>query len=174
MTGRVSDAELVAFYRGVALDHDNKRQFEGYLHHRLLINRCLDCGHWINPPRSMCPTCWSERVEAREVSGRGTVQWFTLLYQGAADAAPSRPYVAVVVELEEQANLRMHSTMVQCAPTEITCDMAVEVAWQDRDGAPLPVFRPVGAAEGRVPGPPVVAVGSNVSGKRMLRKGDHG
>jgi uncharacterized OB-fold protein len=67
-----------------------------------------------------------------------------LLYQGAA---ASHPYVDVGVELEEQANLRMHSTLVGCAPTEITCDMAVELAWQDRDGATLPVFRPAGAAD---------------------------
>ena len=150
----VSDAELVERYRGVALDHDNKGQFKGFLRRRLLINRCLDCSYWINPPRPMCPECWSGNVEAQEVSGRGKVQWFTLLHQGVAGAEPSHPYVAVVVELEEQANLRMHSTMVECTPREVACAMAVELAWQDRDGAPLPVFRPARAAERRVPGPP--------------------
>jgi uncharacterized OB-fold protein len=136
VNGAVNDAELVRRYPTVAIDHDNKEQWRGYLGHRLVMNRCLDCGHWHNPPRSMCPKCWSGRVEARAVSGRGRVQWFTLLH----DRDP--PYPAVVVELEEQANLRLTTTVIGCPPAQIACDMAVELAWQDYGGAPIPVFRP--------------------------------
>jgi uncharacterized OB-fold protein len=132
----VTDSELVRRYPAVAIDHDNKEQWRAYLGHRLLVNRCLDCGHWHNPPRSLCPACWSERVEAQPVSGRGRVQWFTLLYSGG------EPHPAVVVELEEQPNLRLTSTVIGCPPEQITCDLAVELAWQDHDGAPIPVFRP--------------------------------
>jgi uncharacterized OB-fold protein len=138
----VSDAELVARYPSVALDHDNKEQWRGFLAGRLLVNRCLDCGHWINPPRPMCPRCWSGRVEAQEVSGRGRVQWFTLLHDGVSGADPRTPYPAVVVELEEQPNLRFTSTVVGCRPEDLVCDMSVEVTWRDYHGAPIPVFRP--------------------------------
>jgi uncharacterized OB-fold protein len=134
----VTDTELVRRYPAVAIDHDNKEQWRGYLGHRLLMARCLDCGHWHNPPRSICPKCWSGRVEARPVSGRGRVQWFTLLHQGA----PVTAVPAVVVELEEQPNLRLTTTVIGCPPEQIVCDMAVELAWQDHDGAPIPVFRP--------------------------------
>jgi uncharacterized protein len=140
--GTVSDAELVERYPSAALDHDNKEQWRGFLDRRLLINRCLDCGHWFNPPRPMCPRCWSERVEAQPVSGRGRVQWFTLLHHGSPGAGPDTTYPAVVVELEEGHHLRFTSTVVGCRPEEIVCDMAVEVTWQDGTGAPIPVFRP--------------------------------
>jgi hypothetical protein len=144
MAADVTDAELAERYPTVLIDDDNKAQLKGYLDHRLLINRCLECGYWINPPRPMCPKCWSDRVEPQEVSGLGRVQWFTLLHHGGPGADPARPFAAVVVELADQPNLRMESTVIGCAPGDIACDMAVEVTWQDVNGAPLPVFRPRG------------------------------
>jgi uncharacterized protein len=138
----VTDIELVQRYPTVAIDHDNKEQWRGYLGHRLVMTQCRDCGHWHNPPRPMCPKCWSDRVEARAVSGRGRVQWFTLLHRGAPEADPDHPYPAVVVELEEQPNLRLTTTVIGCPPEEIACDMPVELAWADYNGAPIPVFRP--------------------------------
>ena len=153
MGPEVTDAELAARYPAVLIDHDNKAQFQGYLDHRLLINRCLECSYWINPPRPMCPKCWSDRVEPQEVSGRGRVQWFTLLdpgtpgnpgAPGAPGAEPAHPYAAVVVELAEQPNLRVETTVVGCRPDHIACDIAVELTWQESNGAPLPVFRPRG------------------------------
>jgi uncharacterized OB-fold protein len=137
----VTDAELHDRYPSVAIDHDNKEQWRGFLDHRLLIDRCLDCGHWRNPPVPMCPKCWSERSRPHAVSGRGRVQWFTLVHQGAPGVDQDHPYPAVVVELEEQPNLRLTTTVVGCRPDEIVCDMAVELTWQDHHGAPIPVFR---------------------------------
>jgi uncharacterized OB-fold protein len=138
----VTDAELVERYPDVPLDHDNKAQWKGFLDRRLLIARCGDCGHWFNPPRPMCPHCWSDRVAPHEVSGRGRVQWFTLLFEGEVD-----PTVAVVVELEEQPGLRVTSTIIDCPAGEVVCDMPVELDWQDFEGAPIPVFRPVGSKD---------------------------
>jgi uncharacterized OB-fold protein len=140
----VTDEELLERYPWGAIDHDNKAQWKGYLDRRLVIDRCLDCGHWINPPRPMCPKCWSTEVEAQEVSGKGKVQWFTLLYQGHPAADPANPYPQVVVELDEQPNLRLDSTVVDCPPHDIACDMPVELTWIGPDDAPLPAFRPRG------------------------------
>jgi uncharacterized OB-fold protein len=139
----VSDEELLERYPWGDFDHDNKAQWKGFLDRKLLVNRCQDCGHWINPPRPMCPKCWSERVEPTEVSGRGHVQWFTLLHQGAPPGA-SLPFPVVTVELEEQPNLRIDSTIVDCDPADIACDMKLELTWVDQEGTPVPAFRPAG------------------------------
>jgi uncharacterized OB-fold protein len=138
----VTDAELAERFPGVPLDHDNKAQWKGFLDRRLLITRCGDCGHWFNPPHPMCPRCWSDRVGHHEVSGRGRVQWFTLLIGGQGDTT-----VAVVVELAEQPGLRVTSTVIGVPAGEVACDMAVELDWQDFEGAPIPVFRPVGSKD---------------------------
>jgi uncharacterized OB-fold protein len=137
----VTDEELLERYPWGAIDHDNKAQWKGFLEGQLLVNRCQECGHWINPPRPMCPRCWSERVEPEPVSGRGRVQWFTLLHQGGPPGGPT-PYPVVVVELDEQQNLRVDATVVDCEPGEIACDMPLELTWIDSQGAPVPAFRP--------------------------------
>lgn len=137
----VTDEELLERIPWGAYDHDTKDQWKGFLERKLLVSRCQDCGHWFNPPRPMCPKCWSEHVAPTEVSGRGRVQWFTLLHQGAPPAVPM-PFPVVTVELEEQANLRIESTIVDCEPHEIACDMPVELTWVDQEGVPVPAFRP--------------------------------
>jgi uncharacterized OB-fold protein len=141
----VGDDELLERYPWGAIDHDNKEQWRAFLDHRLLVDRCLECGHWFDPPRPMCPKCWSDRVEPTVVSGHGRVMWFTLLYQGASGATPDRPLAVAVVELGEQPGLRVDATIVDCAPSEIACDMPVELTWVGTDGAPVPAFRPGGS-----------------------------
>jgi uncharacterized OB-fold protein len=141
----VSDEELLERYPWGAIDHDNKEQWRGFLRHALLIDRCLDCGHWFDPPRPMCPKCWSLRVEPSAVSGRGRVVWFTLMYQGVPGATPDSPLSVAVVELDEQAGLRVDSTVVECDPWQIECDMPVELDWVGSAEAPIPAFRPVRA-----------------------------
>ncbi len=137
-----SAAEVVARYPRGAIDHDNIAQWRGFLDRQLLVNRCDDCGRWSNPPRAICPACWSGRVGPRAISGRGRVQWFTLLFQGGPPDSLVHPYPVVVVELDEQAGLRVTSTLVDCDPASIACDMPVELRWDERGGAPIPVFGP--------------------------------
>jgi uncharacterized OB-fold protein len=138
----VSDEELLERYPWGAIDHDNKEQWRGFLERRLLVDRCQDCGTWFDPPRSMCPRCWSERIEPQQVAGTGRVIYFTLLYQGHPAASPEHPFPAVVVELDEQAGLRFDSTVVECAPDVVQCDLALELCWIGDDAAPIPAFRP--------------------------------
>jgi len=138
----VSDEELLERYPWGAIDHDNKEQWRGFLDRRLLVNRCRACGHWFDPPRPLCPKCWSTEVEPRAVAGTGRVVWFTLLYQGAPGADPAHPYPVAVVELSEQEGLRLDSTIVECDPMAVACDMPVELTWAGTESAPLPVFRP--------------------------------
>jgi uncharacterized protein len=140
--GLASDEELLDRYPWGAIDHDNKEQWRGFLDHKLLVNRCVECGYWFDPPRPICPKCWSDHVDRHEVAGTGRIQWFTLLYQGLESATPDHPYPAVVIELDDQEGLRIDSTVVQCAPESISCDMPVELTWAGEERAPIPVFRP--------------------------------
>lgn len=142
MADHESDDELLERYPWGAIDHDNKEQWRGFLRCQLLVNRCHSCGYWFDPPRPMCPKCWSPEVEPTAVSGRGHVVWFTLLFQGAPGASPDAPVPAAVVELEEQLGLRVASTLVDCDPGAVRCDDAVELVWRDLDEAPLPAFTP--------------------------------
>src|SRR6478672_9952147 len=135
----LDDEQLVELFHAYALDHDNKAVFRARLDHELRVMRCTDCGTWHEPPRPLCPACWSKNVVATPVSGRGTI----FMHQGppAPGVDYSTPYPVVTVELEEQPGLRFTSTVVGATNDDIAIGAPVELDWTERDGHPFPVFR---------------------------------
>lgn len=141
MSTTVTDEELVARYPGAGVDHDNQAHYRGWLNRQLLFNRCRDCGTWHDPPKPMCPSCWSTNVAATPVAGTGSIFMAVFLHQGLpADGVDYRtPHPVVTVELDE--GIRFSSTVIDASSDAITIGAPVEVAWIDRGGSPLPVFR---------------------------------
>ena len=68
-------------------------------------------------PAADCPDCGGV-LEARPVSGRGTVFTYTVNHQPFNPAVPL-PYVIAIVELEEQADLRIATNIVDCEPDSV-------------------------------------------------------
>jgi uncharacterized OB-fold protein len=143
MDSALDDEQLVALFHAYPLDHDNKAVFRARLGHELLVMRCAECGTWHEPPRPICPVCWSTPV-----SGRGTIFMAIFLHQGppAPGVDYSTPYPVVTVELDEQPGLRFTSTVVGATNDDIVIGQRVTLDWLDREGVPVPVFRL--AAEG--------------------------
>ena len=126
-------------------DIETKEYWEGCKRHKLLIQKCKDCGTYRFPPMPMCPGCNSMNKEWAKVSGRGRIySWFVVHYATHPDFVDEVPYAVVLVELEEQANLRIPSNMVDCKIEDIRAGMPVEVVFEDvTDEISLPRFRPV-------------------------------
>jgi uncharacterized OB-fold protein len=144
MPAEMTDEELLARFPGQRIDHDNKDVYRARLERRLLVNRCGDCGLWHQPPRPICPSCWSTNVAPTEVSGRGTIYMAIFLHQGPPATGvdySAAAHPVVTVDLDEQDGLRFTSTVVGSSNEEIAIGRRVELDWIDRDGAPLPVFR---------------------------------
>jgi len=110
---------------------------------RLLLQHCQDCGQTIHYPRIECPVCASQRLDWRAASGRGTIYSFTVVHSNAPSAfVADLPYVVAVIRLEE--GVQMLSNVVQCDPTQLQCDQAVEVVFEPlNETFTLPKFRPV-------------------------------
>ncbi len=75
------------------------------------------------------------------VSGRATLHSFTVNHQpwdGAGDV-----YVIGVVQIDEQADVRLTTNIVGIDPAEVRIGMPVEVVFEDHDPVFLPLFRPV-------------------------------
>ena len=87
----------------------------------------------------MCPNCGSFDVAPRAVSGRGRVVTFTINRQ-AWTAELRAPYVVAIVELEEQADLRLLSNIVGCDPGEVAIDMPVSVTFSQIEDIWIPMF----------------------------------
>jgi uncharacterized OB-fold protein len=109
---------------------------------RLSIQKCKDCEKHIFYPRIGCPHCFSENVEWVEASGKGTVYSFTVVESNSPSAFINDiPYVVAVVKLEE--GVQMLSNVVGCDPSEVSCDMPVEVTFEKLDDEfTLPKFKP--------------------------------
>jgi uncharacterized protein len=126
---------------------DNLTSFfwDGAREHRLLIQRCDDCGRFQHPPEPVCHHCLSFSLGAGEVSGRGTIYSFEVATQAFHPwFADKIPFVIAVVELAEQPHLKLITNIVGVDPdsADIAVGAQVEVTWQQLDDEfTLPVFR---------------------------------
>jgi uncharacterized protein len=123
-----------------ALTQDNAFWFEGARQHRLLIQRCKQCGTLRHPPRPMCSECRSYEWDVVDASGRGTVYSFVVNHYPQVPAF-DYPLAVGLIELEE--GTRLVANVIGVEPSEIQVGMAVEVEWVDHDpDLSLPAFRP--------------------------------
>ncbi len=116
--------------------------WDGVKEKRLLLQRCKQCGAWLNPPRPMCPKCQSTEAEWVESSGKGKIySWVT--YNEAPDPAFKTPYAAVLIEMDEGP--RMVSNLVDVKPEDIRIGMSVELTFEDvAEDLTLPKFKRAG------------------------------
>lgn len=135
-----------AIFPPLPLPDENSEFFwQGCREHRLLIQRCNACKHFIHPPRLVCRFCLNTKLTPAEVSGRGTVDTFTIPLQPYDPYFMTKvPYVLAVVELEEEKNLKMVTNIIDCDPAQVRVGMPVEVTYTElTPEVTLPHFRPV-------------------------------
>jgi hypothetical protein len=115
--------------------------------HRLVMQRCLDCGAFIWTPRPACYECGSEQLEWTELSGKGRVYSFTVIRQVVGRAASKAfekdiPYVIAWVDLDEGP--RMISNIIGCPVEDVKLDMTVAVVFEQQSPEIwLPKFQPL-------------------------------
>lgn len=105
--------------------------------------RCTPCGTYVHPPAPICPECHSKELAVRAVSGRATVLTFTLNHQPWVPA-PDHPYAIAIVEIEEQAGLRLMTNIVGCDAEDVHVGMPVRVVFEQHDDVWIPLFEPRG------------------------------
>ena len=128
-----------------ALNRDNAFWFEAALEHRLLIQRCADCGALRHPPGPMCPACRSLAWDTVAASGRATLYSWVVAHHPPHPAF-ELPYLVAVVELEE--GTRLITNLVDVTAEQLTIGMPLELRWLDADpDLTLPVFAPASDAD---------------------------
>jgi uncharacterized OB-fold protein len=109
--------------------------------HKVRIQRCNNCSHWVFYPRANCSQCLSPDLEWREVSGRGKLYTFTIARRPTAPQFQDEvPQMLAVVELDE--GVRITSTLVDVDETAIKVGMALKPSFDERDGVTLLRFQP--------------------------------
>jgi uncharacterized OB-fold protein len=106
----------------------------------LRILRCSACRTWIHPPSPICPHCRSRELAPEVASGRGTLLTWTVHHQrwGALPV----PYVIAIVELDEQAGLRLLTNLVDVPEGRLRSGLRVAVRFESVEDVWLPLFAP--------------------------------
>jgi uncharacterized protein len=110
--------------------------------HRLELPHCNACQKFWFPPSQSCPHCLSTDFAFQAVSGRGKVFSFVTFHRVYHPAfANEVPYVVALVELAEGP--RLLSNIVGIKPDAVTCDMPVNVVFDDvSETTTVPKFAP--------------------------------
>jgi uncharacterized OB-fold protein len=122
---------------------DDRFFWDGCKEHKLLFQKCLNCGLVRWPPSIICPNCHSNDTEIIEATGKGRIYTYAVYHQAYHPGFESEiPYVTAVIELEEGPHFL--SNITGCEPDEVECDMPVEVVWEDiTEEFSLPKFKPI-------------------------------
>ncbi|QJR02304.1 DNA-binding protein [Sphingobium yanoikuyae] len=128
-----------------ATDRDTLPFWTGGKDGRLLIERCNDCHHLIHPPTGFCPQCEGRDTAPHAVSGRATIESFTVNHKQWMPGL-TVPYVLALVALEESPEVRLATNIVGCAPHEVEINMPVTVRFEQVDDLWVPLFAPISAS----------------------------
>jgi uncharacterized OB-fold protein len=129
-----------------ALDDENRFFWTSGEDGNLRFLRCQSCGYYLHPPLPRCPECGSREVAPEVVSGRGVLTSFTVNHHSWDGG--TEPYAIGLVELAEQAGMRLTTNIVGCELDDLRMDMAVEVVFEQHDDVYFPLFQPVAEGSG--------------------------
>ncbi len=100
--------------------------------HRLVVQRCENCGRYRHPPSPLCPHCRNWASSWGEHPGTGTIYTFTRVHQPFLPGV-ALPYVVAVIALDglESDHVRLVTNIVDSDPDEVAIGLAVQVVWED-------------------------------------------
>lgn len=125
------------------LTPENEHYWKSGARGALCFLRCDGCKTYVHPPAPVCPSCLSRQLAPAAVSGRARLLTWTVNHHPWIPGFDP-PYVIAIVEIEEQAGLRVTTNLVNCAPEALRPDLPVQVLFEEReDGVFLPLFEPV-------------------------------
>ena len=102
--------------------------WEAARRHELKLQHCANCEAFVYYPRYRCPTCFSETLEWRPVSGRGKVYSYTVVRRASTRSFGDGPYVLAIVELDEGPRI---TTNIVAPPEQVRVEMPVAVYFDD-------------------------------------------
>jgi uncharacterized OB-fold protein len=138
-TARTGNAGAGARRPRPVVNRDNSGFWEGVGRHRLLIQRCADCGALRFPWLPGCGACGCPDWDTVESCGEGTVYSYVVMHHPPFPAFDP-PYAVALIELAE--GVRIVSTVVGVPPGEVRIGMPVRLEFRRYDEElELPVFR---------------------------------
>lgn len=124
---------------------ETQRYWDATAEGRLDLPKCRPCDQVFFYPRSSCPQCGSTDLEWVTCSGRAQLHTYVISHRPAPGFPV--PTVIAVVELEEGPRMMTNLVDVEATPEALELDMPLEVRFEQRKGAAVPVFAPASHTE---------------------------
>ena len=99
---------------------------------RLVIQYCHECDRLHHPPQEACAQCGSgNHLEWREVSGRGTIHTYAVMYDNPVPLLyDDQPFNVAVIELEDHPGIKMLSHLPGTPLDEVPIGAPVQVVFE--------------------------------------------
>ena len=114
-------------------DTEHLGQFRAARQHKLVVQKCNECGMLRGHPGRACPFCTSLSWEWREVSGKGVIYSYQIVPQAIQPAFRDwLPYPGVLIELDEQRQVQWrggkegHTVSVRFSTNLVKADNLLE------------------------------------------------
>jgi uncharacterized OB-fold protein len=128
----------------------NRFFWEGAARGEFLVLQCGNCGFFAYPSPDRCPRCAARALAPKRMSGQGSLYSFTIVRRAFHPGfAAEVPYVVALVELPEQAGLKILSRLVGAAPEALRIGLAVEAVFVPEGDFGLVLFQPVSGGAGQ-------------------------
>jgi uncharacterized protein len=122
--------------RDPAMNPGDKPYFDAAAEGKLMLKKCNDCGEVHHYPRTLCPFCWSDKVEWVQAKGTGVIYTYSVTRRG-----PPTPYCIAYVTLDE--GVKLMTNIVDCDLDAIRIGQKVKVVFKkSENGTSLPMFTP--------------------------------
>jgi len=97
----------------------------------LKVLECSSCKKLHAPPAYFCPSCRSEELEEREISGRGVLYTYSTVHVPVPMLEKEAPYTLAIVELAE--GCRVTGRLINTHSEKLAIGAPVEIK-EIRDG----------------------------------------
>ena len=103
---------------------------------KLIMQTCKACDRMQLPPEATCVQCGSgDNFEWREVNGKGKVHGFCTMYDSRIKLLQeNQPFNIVVIELDDNPEIKMLSHLPGSAPEEVPVGASVQLEFEATAG----------------------------------------
>ena len=100
---------------------------------KLVIQNCSACNRLQHPPQAACGKCGSgDKLEWREVSGRGTIYSYSVIYDSpVAELQKDQPFNCAIITLDEDPGVQMLSHLPGTPIDDVPIDGKVQVIFEE-------------------------------------------
>jgi uncharacterized OB-fold protein len=122
----------------VPIDQWTQGFWDAAAEERLVLPRCVACGHFRWPPGPFCPRCHDQGV-VWVLPGEGRVYSFTLLRPMTEDGRPL-VHAPALIEFPEAGGVRIVAPIVDTPVAAIRIGAPVVLRWTSAATVMLPLF----------------------------------